>query len=110
MGGKNKIPDDIELFRREMGDVRPLKSNRIVPSQTPRTYRKHEPTTKKSPVTVKKGPLYKGPCLGSPNKKVYDTIDEAIRAAQYVRQEWRSPVRPYQCKFCGKYHLTSKQA
>jgi len=36
MGGKKRIPDDMELFRREMGDVRPLGSSETAPSQPPR--------------------------------------------------------------------------
>jgi hypothetical protein len=36
-------------------------------------------------------------------------MDEALSAAQYVKQEWLAEVRPYLCHFCGKFHLTSKQ-
>jgi DNA-nicking Smr family endonuclease len=36
LGDKKQIPDDMELFRREMGDVRPLKANETTPSQASR--------------------------------------------------------------------------
>lgn len=56
-------------------------------------------------LTLKRGT---GACLGYIDKKVYATYEEAILAVDNVRWQWGTTVRPYNCEFCGKFHLTSQ--
>lgn len=108
MGSKKKMPDDMDLFRREVGDVRRLKVKNRVQPQPPRVTRKLEGKLNKAPVPEGRDDRSKALCPKTPDKNMYETMQDAARAAAYVRQELRAMVRPYECESCGKYHLTSK--
>jgi len=108
LGGKKKTPEDMDLFRHEMGDVRPLKFEKRVPSKPPRADGKHEPQIRSLSESVKEGLRPSQRCPEFPDKKMYKTLEEAINAAHYVKQEWQNTVRPYHCFYCHQYHLTSK--
>jgi DNA-nicking Smr family endonuclease len=108
LGGKRKMPDDMDLFRREVGDVRPLKVNNRVLPQPPRDARKPGAKSKNTPVSEGQDAPDKAQCLRTPGKTMYETMRDAARAAEFVMLEWREAVRPYKCDSCGKFHLTSK--
>ena len=106
MVGKKKMPDDMDLFRRKVGDVRRLKvSNRVAP---PSRVSKLEAKLKIALASEKRDASSKDLCLRTPDKNMYESMHDAARAADYVRQELRETVRPYKCDSCDKYHLTSK--
>lgn len=96
------------LFRSKMGDVRPLKFEKRVPSGKPRTVKKPEPIVKKSTGFVAHDSGHTSSCIRFPEKRAYKTMDEATSAAEFVMLERLKTVRPYQCHFCGQFHLTSR--
>jgi hypothetical protein len=108
LGGKKKMPDDMDLFRRKVGDVRRLKVKNRVPPQPPRAAKKPEEKLIQTPISEERDALHKALCPRTPDKNMYDTFQDAARAANHVKQEWGKAVRPYECDTCGKYHLTSK--
>lgn len=98
----------MDLFRHEMGDVRPLKFDERVPSISSRADGNGEPQVRSLSESVKEGLRPARKCPEFPEKKMYQTLEQANDAAEYVKQEWRNTVRPYHCFYCHQYHLTSK--
>ena len=44
------------------------------------------------------------------NKKPYDSKEDALKSIAFMFRESFGGIvdlRPYKCKYCGKYHLTS---
>ena len=109
MGDKNKMPEDMELFRRKMGDVRPLKVEKRVPPQKPRSVKTKDSTVRKPAASVAQNSGQLDKCIASPNKRTYQTLADATSAAEFAKQDRLAQVRPYLCHACGKFHLTSKQ-
>jgi len=110
LGGSGKKPDDMALFRREVGDVRPLSFEKRVPSQLPRSAERLKQTVKTSSAGAAKRSKERIQCSRFPGKKTFENMAEATSAARFVKQERLKSVRPYLCDSCGKFHLTSRHA
>lgn len=47
------------------------------------------------------------PALPCSDKLAFDTKQEATGSAVAVRYQRGTKLRPYKCKYCGLWHLTS---
>lgn len=69
--------------------------------------RRHRAGAKRDPTV---GPYVPGPNVkycSATGKVKYKTKDKALGDAKRISPGGLSYVRPYQCQFCRKYHLTT---